>query len=119
MCKEGQVGKVRILNKDLKSFRTISVDKCLVPLIRELNKHGLRTQSSCCGHGFKPDFFIALDLRCISHGVKDNKHKHSAIRTIHLNPEIKSVNLRKHTTDKDWKDCEKYGFKIIKLNKVM
>lgn len=35
------------------------IDKSIAPLVRALNKAGIATRSSCCGHG-KRDGYIAL-----------------------------------------------------------
>ena len=33
------------------NFELVAVDACLVPLILQLNQFGIKTLSSCCGHG--------------------------------------------------------------------
>lgn len=31
--------------------KEMPIDRCLVPLVRELDRRGIRMLSSCCGHG--------------------------------------------------------------------
>lgn len=42
MCKHGTYA---IMNLE------VEVDKCMVPLIKTLQKYGIKTTSCCCGHG--------------------------------------------------------------------
>ena len=39
-------------------------DKELIPLLHELNKAGLKTIASCCGHQKKPAY-LAIDMTCL------------------------------------------------------
>ena len=45
MCKWGTDTKIRIRGKD------VLVDSCIAGLILKLNRLGLCTRASCCGHG--------------------------------------------------------------------
>lgn len=36
-------------NRDI--IRPMLIDKCLAPIIIALNREGIKTDSSCCGHG--------------------------------------------------------------------
>ncbi len=40
--------------------RTVSLDPCIVNLVCTLNRGGIRTVASCCGHGHRPGR-ISLD----------------------------------------------------------
>ncbi len=53
MCKGGsKTVLVKVLEKKQSGRTKIPIDKCMAPLIRELNKFGFETVSSCCcGHG--------------------------------------------------------------------
>lgn len=42
---------------------TVWCDPCLAPLIRALNRGGLRTVASCCGHGHRPGRISLADGR--------------------------------------------------------
>lgn len=48
--------------------KIIFVDRCISDLVRELNKHGFKTNSSsCCGHGEDSpgDAHIFIDKDCV------------------------------------------------------
>jgi hypothetical protein len=36
------------------------IDKCLAPLVIILNAYGIKTISSCCGHGRRKESYIGL-----------------------------------------------------------
>jgi len=44
------------------------IDKCLAPLIKMLNEYGIKTLSSCCGHGKTKKSWIMIDPRNIHFG---------------------------------------------------
>ena len=46
MCKWGKNINIRLIGGKL-----ISVDSCLAPLIKMMNKFGIKTVGCCCGHG--------------------------------------------------------------------
>ena len=46
MCRWGNTSLVTVL-----SGETVGVDSCISDLVYQLNKHGVKTQGSCCGHG--------------------------------------------------------------------
>ena len=48
MCKYGNTVALKIKGK------TITVDSCISELVKKLNKIGLRTVASCCGHNKRP-----------------------------------------------------------------
>ena len=56
MCKWGDTVKLRLIiparlshtGKD--RYKMVSIDKCIVPLVKALNKEGLQTNWSCCRH---------------------------------------------------------------------
>ncbi len=41
------------------------VDSCLAPLVAALNRGGILTASSCCGHGREPGFVLLQDGRVL------------------------------------------------------
>ena len=45
MCRHGDQVKVVI------NGREWMIDRCLVPMVKALNKAGIKTASCCCGHG--------------------------------------------------------------------
>ena len=47
MCKWGKTKKVWVIKENHK----VEVDKCMAPLIKVLNKYGIETLASDCGHG--------------------------------------------------------------------
>lgn len=65
MCEWGEYEEVEVMiPADLsctgKSYKKVArIDKCIAPLVRALNKAGIGTRSSCCGHG-KRDGHISL-----------------------------------------------------------
>lgn len=58
MCKTRNSKRIKIGNK------IIRVDSCIANEIKELNKMGIKTLMSCCGHGKYPKTIV----------VKDNKN---------------------------------------------
>ena len=34
-----------------KNYHTVSIDRCIAPLVQALNDAGIETIASCCGHG--------------------------------------------------------------------
>jgi hypothetical protein len=50
----------------VKVTHTIMVDMCIAEEVVELNnEHGISTQFSCCGHGYKRDAFIKVLKRSV------------------------------------------------------
>jgi hypothetical protein len=47
MCKFGTVRNITVLRQD----NAAKVDACLAPLVYLLNQFGIKTITSCCGHG--------------------------------------------------------------------
>ncbi len=39
------------------------VDECIKPLIEAMNKCGMETVASCCGHGYRPGNIVLKDGR--------------------------------------------------------
>lgn len=44
----------------------VEIDACLAPLILELNRRGIETTSSCCGHGKQVGFIVLADRTAIT-----------------------------------------------------
>ena len=49
-CEHGDTVPVRVLMGD-GTWGLAKVDRCIAPLVAALNKSGIKTLSSCCGHG--------------------------------------------------------------------
>jgi formylmethanofuran dehydrogenase subunit B len=49
--KKDRFETVEVLEYDIEKGYKREVDKCIAPLIRELNKCGVKTMYCCCGHG--------------------------------------------------------------------
>ncbi len=41
------------------------IDSCIAPIIRALNKAGIKTEASCCGHGKNKGTIILADGRTL------------------------------------------------------
>lgn len=50
MCKHGTYINTAIINPN-QNKKIVAVDACIAEEVRELNKHGVVTLGSCCGHG--------------------------------------------------------------------
>lgn len=62
MCKRGKVKSVEIWQRDgLSSF--VMIDECIATIVQALNKGGIRTIASCCGHGKHDGSIILMDGR--------------------------------------------------------
>ncbi len=52
MCEHGDTVPVRLAFPNRYSRREeVEVDRCIAPVVQELNDSGVRTLNSCCGHG--------------------------------------------------------------------
>lgn len=65
---------------NMKTFKTVSIDKCLLPEILELWEMGIKTTGCCCGHG-KLEPFIGVDfddiqkMKDLGYEVYYNEHR--------------------------------------------
>lgn len=59
------------LYKKITKSNEKEIDKELLPLIKELNKVGLKTKACCSGHG-KEDAYIAIDIKGINMIIQEN-----------------------------------------------
>lgn len=50
MCKWGTEKKL-MLPKEDGSMKLVGIDSCIASIVEALNKNGIRTIASCCGHG--------------------------------------------------------------------
>ena len=71
MCRRGEGERLKLY---------VEVDKCLVPLVKTLNKYGIKVSSCCCGHGEKLNGKkinnnIILLTRNASLGIEDKNGK--------------------------------------------
>jgi hypothetical protein len=54
-----EVPKALLLRDDYYSTRDyVLIDRCMAPLVIELNKRGIETINCCCGHGKTPPSMI-------------------------------------------------------------
>lgn len=66
MCKWGTHTNVHCpagFNGSNKSRTTVPVDSCIAPLVDALNRAGIHTLDSCCGHGKGPGSIRLMDGR--------------------------------------------------------
>lgn len=69
MCKRGTTTKVRVkIPADLSStgkrkWEFCEVDSCIAPLVKALQKAGIGTIGSCCGHGEWEGYILLEDER--------------------------------------------------------
>jgi hypothetical protein len=63
------------------------VDKCIAPIVDALNKAGIYTSSSCCGHGFLNGVISLHDGRLIEIHTTDAPE--SAAKWLDKNMEIR------------------------------
>jgi hypothetical protein len=56
MCQSRNSTKVK-----LKNGKIVRVDMCIAPLIEQLNDHGIKTLSCCCGHDRYEPTVIVVD----------------------------------------------------------
>ncbi len=55
MCAHGNTVPVHLAFPNRYSWRDeVEVDRCIAPVVQELNNVGVRTLNSCCGHGRAP-----------------------------------------------------------------
>lgn len=65
MCEWGNTVKVYVLTPKPfpEKLERVDVDECIAPLVKALNKDGIRTVASCCGHGNRPGSIALADGR--------------------------------------------------------
>jgi len=51
-----------------------SIDACIADIVRALNKGGVKTKASCCGHGETPGDIILCDGRNLTITTRDIKN---------------------------------------------
>lgn len=49
------------------------VDSCIAPLVQKLNDYGIKTITSCCGHGKTPFSQIGISAQNIGFHSKEDK----------------------------------------------
>jgi len=52
--------------------KEVKIDRCIAPIVKALNDAGIKTVSSCCGHG-KWDGYILLEDRALIVWPKDTR----------------------------------------------
>lgn len=63
MCKHGNTLQIQLPLVGNFRFGYADVDKCLIPIIRALNKAGVHTKGCCCGHGKRIGYIHLADGR--------------------------------------------------------
>jgi hypothetical protein len=61
------------------AWRVIEVDKCIAPIIDALQKGGIKTITSCCGHG--TNGYIVLEDRILTLSPQTNR---AAVNALYL-----------------------------------
>ena len=61
MCEHGTTRVISIWNSKLKTVREVGVDSCIAEFVMMLNRNGMETIASCCGHGNQPTSIILRD----------------------------------------------------------
>lgn len=65
MCKRGDM--VSVPQSDLPAYTgnddMVLIDRCMTPMVLALNRAGIVTISSCCGHGKEPGEIMLADGR--------------------------------------------------------
>lgn len=68
MCKRGDM--VSVPQSDLPAYAgnddMVLIDRCITPMVLALNRAGIVTISSCCGHGEGPGEIMLADGRKLS-----------------------------------------------------
>ena len=78
MCKWGKHKKVKVIipadisHSGKEREAIVKVDKCLAPLIKMLNRYGIKTTSCCCGHGKVMKSYIGIQGKNVHLGVFEN-----------------------------------------------
>jgi len=62
MCKWGTTKKVK-LHRRYRDSCYADVDSCIANLVRALNRSGIMTIASCCGHNKRPSNIVLEDGR--------------------------------------------------------
>jgi len=73
------------INREFTKSKKISYDEIdaeLIPLVRELNKVGLKTTQCCIGHKEKEQAYLAINIKNIRHVVISNDPKEPYQRLI-------------------------------------
>ena len=65
MCDHGITRTTKVKNKLNGSIYSASIDSCIAPIISTLQKIGVITVASCCGHGKWHGHILLLDGRLI------------------------------------------------------
>ena len=55
--------KTIVLKDDMKTYKRVKIDEELAPAIEILNKFGIRTKTSCSGHGNYKYMYLTIDRR--------------------------------------------------------
>lgn len=59
----GPMGEYRETEAVRVRTKVVYVDRCIAPLVRTLNRAGIYTVASCCGHGKMPGSIVLEDGR--------------------------------------------------------
>jgi len=72
MCKWG-TNTILLLPRASGSLESVGIDSCIASIVEALNKSGIRTIASCCGHGKIDGSIILADGRELL--VRDDPYK--------------------------------------------
>ena len=80
MCKHGDDIEMEVLGPD-GCYHKRKIDRCIAPLIKELNDRGIMTLHCCCGHGdiqgsilIDPSHLNLHWLQNYDRGIPDGTH---------------------------------------------
>ena len=63
MCKQGITVRVKLSKPDYRGNWFTDIDLCIAPIVAALNRSGIHTEASCCGHGRMPGRISLRDGR--------------------------------------------------------
>lgn len=76
--------KVKLDKPDYRGRNHCWVDRCIAPIVQALQDAGIKTDASCCGHGYLP-ITIALEGEKWLVIFEDNKSFHRAMEPFKVN----------------------------------
>jgi len=63
VCNQGTTVKVKLSKPDYRDHQFADIDLCIAPIVAALNRSGIHTEASCCGHGKIPGRISLRDGR--------------------------------------------------------
>ncbi len=80
MCKWGTDVEVPVIVPASNSYTgcdrpdIVKIDACIAPIVDALNRAGVRTDGSCCGHGQYPGWIVLHDGRLLTITENDREN---------------------------------------------